>query len=164
MRLWIGPDGERIDLDETDMSHSLAVARDPARYGLAPDPIERHLADFEAGENDLDYETLIAMAEMKGWVRVSRDADFGSLLAVSASDERTARRALAALFDGLVPALLLEIERIEDGKLKRSFRDLDEDAALAFVVKGRLPPKREHVTEVDTPELLEALRSPALAL
>lgn len=162
MRLWVGPEGERIELDERDMPHSVAVARDPARYGLAPDPIERHLADFEAGENNLDYETLIAMAEMKGWVRVSRDA-FGSLLAVSASDERTARRALAALFDGPVPALLLEIERIEDGKLKRSFRDLDEDAALAFVVRGRLPPKREHVTEVDTPELLEALRSPALA-
>jgi len=161
MRLWIGPDGERIDLDGMDISHSMAVVRDAVLYGLDPDPLDRHWAEVEAGDADLDFDTVIVLAEMTGWVRVSRDAAKGAL-AVSASSEKHARRGLASVVgDGLPGPVQLEIEALGGGVIERCFRNLDAEEALAFLDKGRLSPARSYATPVAVTALLEALPSPA---
>lgn len=163
MRLWIGPDDEIIDLDVDYESHSLAVANEPDRFGLLAGPVRQHMEDIADpdGDRDFDYDTVIVMAETKGWVRLSRDAMKGSA-AVSASDPAHARRALRKLLrdaPGFV-SVDLEIERFEGNAVIRSMRMLGPEETLAFVRHGKLPDTDAYSTPVAEPLLLAALVEP----
>lgn len=166
MRLWIGPDNEIIDLDEDDLPHSLSVTGDPALFGLDPGPVARHMAEIETPGRDLDfdYDTIIVLAEMNGWVRVSRDASKGQA-AVSASSTRQARRAIAHLMELAPgsPAIDLEIERIDGVHVDRLFCSLSADETARFVRLGSLPACRKYRTNVEDIGLLEALSGPGAA-
>lgn len=160
MRLWIGPEGEMVDLDLEDRPHSLAVAQDPERFGLAPGPLVDHLAECDDPDLDVefDYDTVILLAETKGWTRISRDATAGTL-AVSAASETAARRAIR-LLEGRGHGSLafeVEIERFDGGFVRRSLHRMDMRQAAAFMRGGRLPAGRSHVTLVDRQDLLASL-------
>lgn len=166
MRLWIGPDDEIIDLDDEDEPHSLFVAKRPERFGLREAPVSAHLAALQAPGCDceFDYDTVIVMAEMNGWVRMSRDASKGAA-AVSASDPRHARRAIK-LLAGLAPGFMsvdLEIERIDRDCVVRSLRRLPPDEVVRFMDKGILSPERTYSTAIAEPSLLEALEPEPMA-
>lgn len=160
MRLWISPDNDIVDLDDEDEPHSLFVANHPEWFGLREAPVRAHLEALRDPEADLefDYDTVIVMAEMGGWVRMSRDASQGSA-AVSASDPKHARRALRHLSE-LAPGFMavdLEIERIEGKSVVRCLRRLSPDETILFMDRGILPPARSYSTEISETSLLDAL-------
>lgn len=167
MRLWISPDNDIVDLDVEDEPHSLFVANHPERFGLREAPVRAHLAALRDPEADLefDYDTVIVMAEMGGWVRMSRDASHGAA-AVSACDPKHARRALRLLSD-LAPGFTsvdLEIECIEGESVVRSLRRLSSDETILFTDRGILPPALSYSTEISETSLLDALLpEPAVA-
>lgn len=144
MRLWISPDHERIDLDDLDdgISHSIMVVDNPALYGIDPVSMQDYMRSINNEETDeiFDYDAVITLAEMDGWVRVSRDAANGRL-AISASKALTARRAVRKLEeDGFyIGSVDLHFEWIVGGVIRSEFRILDEDDLALFVRHGRLP-------------------------
>ncbi|NTF23491.1 hypothetical protein G6L37_34540 [Agrobacterium rubi] len=163
MRFWISPDLHRIEIYDGD-NHSMAVVGDPAAYGLDPASVSDYMRALEDEESDFefDYNAVIVLAEMAGWVRTSRDVDFGGgEVAVSASDVRRARKAIRSLLeDGhLFPGgIKLEIDRIEGNSVLSEYRVLDSEAVDLFAEAGRLPMAKRYTTRIE-PESLEFVRA-----
>lgn len=157
MRLWVGPDGQLINLDDgEEMAHSWAVCIGAADYGLDPEPVADHRRKFDAGEVDLDYDLLITMAEMAGWSRISRDAK-GTSLAISGSSIENCRAALKAVrpFGLNANSFYLEIEVIDGNVLRRSHCDLSTASALSRFEKfGVHPPMKTYTWPITDNELL----------
>ena len=168
MRLWIGPDNEMVDLDLVDLPHSFYVAENPDRFGLAPGIVKAHMekAFSSDGDFDFDYDTVIVMAEMNGWVRVSRDATSSGQAAVSASCEKDAQRAIIFL-SGIAPGFTgadVEIERLVGSRVERTFASLSPDDTIRFMKHGVLKNAHRFASEVGDPDLLEALPGQTFAM
>lgn len=159
MRLWISPDQLRIELED-GVSHSATVVADPSSYGIDPDAMERYMRSLDDDDTDapFDFDTVIALAEMGGWVRVSKDASRGGL-AVSASAARQARKAIRHLeADGFhLGAVQLQLEIVDGPVIRSEFRTLDEDQVAMFVRHGRLPAVGQNTLHIEAVDLVTAV-------
>jgi hypothetical protein len=173
MRLWISPELEKIEIND-GISHSMTVVDDPLRYGLDPIAVADYMRLVNDGDADVqfDFDAVITLAEMAGWVRISGyDFSDGREIALSTSDARPARRVLRAMReDGLSfeGGVALEFERILNGRIIMEHRSLDTAGVDLFIQSGRLPlAHRGSISlEPETSELIKAVleaRRPAAA-
>jgi hypothetical protein len=163
MRLWISPELEKIEIEDGG-SHSTTIVDDPLRYGLDPVAVADYMREIndEDADAQFDFETVISLAEMAGWVRTSRDgARQDGEIAISACDVRRARKAIRSLIeDGhhFPGGIKLHIERIEGSLIVSEYRDLDGEALDLFLHNGRLPMARRDVTSVE-PESIPLIKA-----
>lgn len=155
MRLWISPNLEKIEICDGD-SHSLTIVEDPERYGLDPTAVSDYMkiVNDEDSDCEFDFDTIITLAEMAGWVRTSHDSNRGNgEIGISASDARRARKAIRNLieeghcFEG---GVVLAIERIEGMSSVCEYRTLDSEAVDLFVHSGRLPMAQRSAVGIDS--------------
>ena len=100
---------------------------------------------------------MIALAERKGWVRISHDS-INSPLVASGKDLRTVQKAVRLLIDKgeHVPTLALEIEQIGtiggSVHIEQRFYSLDDRQLDQFLRTASLPPARPHRLTVELPD------------
>jgi hypothetical protein len=144
MRLWISPELETIEIADGD-SHSMTIVEDPQRYDLDPVAVAEYMRLVNDGDADVqfDFDAVITLAEMAGWVRISGYAAAdGDETALSASDARSARKAVRSMKEAGHPfhhGLALEFERIQNGRIVMEHRSLSAADVDLFCETGRLP-------------------------
>jgi hypothetical protein len=174
MRLWISPELEKFEIADGD-SHSMTIVEDPLRFGLDPAAVADYMRLINDGDADFqfDFDAVITLAEMVGWVRISGYVtEDGGDIALSASDARWARKALRSMHEcghRFHYGLGLEFERIENGRIVTEHRSLNAAAVDLFIQTGRLPMSQrgsiavEAETSAFIGAVLEARRSVASA-
>jgi hypothetical protein len=136
-RLWIGADGVSFDCRKDDMSHAEMVLHHPERFGLKPSDV--HNVTDEDGE--FRYDFLIALAEMRGWVRTSTDGAQTNSMAISANGIVSLHRACRwlAAHNLLRAQLDIEIEQLVGTTLQSRYAHLDTADVETFLQTRRLP-------------------------
>lgn len=136
-RLWLSLRGEAIELD-SGHPHSVYVMEHPETFGLTPEQLAPLQQQWDE-EGELDFDRVILLAELNGWVRVSSDAGWltgqhtiPALSAASANNVRYGLRWLAQ-HDILADKALVEI----DGPGSQS-KMLSGEALNRFIRLGRL--------------------------
>lgn len=165
MRLWISPELEKIEIADGE-SHSKTIVEDPLRFDLDPAAVADYMRVVNDGDADVqfDFDAVITLAEMAGWVRLSGDLAGTGIgeLAVSAGDARSARKALRGLQEeghSFAGGIGLEFERIHGNSIVSEHRSLDEASVCLFIQRGRLPlaQRGEIPVEAETAELIAAV-------
>jgi len=135
-RLWLGPLGEVIDLDEDGDSHSAYIVHNEDVFGIG----DQTMADATNNDDDLNYDLLIAAAEARGWVRISRDAggNNGQAVAISARDARGIAYGLRWLEKNafVVRMLQAEVETLSGTSVNRRYFQLSGEALERFRRRG----------------------------
>jgi hypothetical protein len=143
-RMWLGPEGQSINLDNPWMSHHDYVIDHSATFGL-DDTSE---ANGYAG--DYDVNVIDALAEENGWVRISADITdvrASSGILISASSIGDVRRALKWLFDhSYYPEHLeIEVEEVNMGRVRYlEHHVLNGEEIDYFYRYGRVQRQRMH--------------------
>ncbi len=165
-RLWISPAGEVVELGDGGDGHGMWVAKDPERFGLPAGHFDAHLAAVnDVGQDvEFDYDVAIALAESKGWARVSRDAKSG--VAIAAATVKAAQRAARILVGRGVPMsrIDVEIECLRGDRIVAVLHELEGEAMDLFVRFGRVGRGRGHELPITATELATLDRRPAMAL
>ncbi len=165
MRLWISPELEKIEIADGD-SHSMTIVEDPLRFDLDPAAVADYMRLVNDGDSDVqfDFDAVITLAEMAGWVRISAylPGIGGSQMGLSAPDARRARKALRSMQEdghSFAGGVGLEFERIQGKAIVSEHRSLDAAAVDLFIQRGRLPmAQRGSIpVEAETAELIEAV-------
>lgn len=149
-RMWIGPKGEVVKIDEDNdepLSHSQVIEQNPRAFGLENlAPARNQYSDHHT--NRYFYDVVIALAEAKGWVRVSWDYG-GSYdaraVAMSGASIPNLHRALIWLYrNNFAPTYVdLEVETLVNGQVNHAIRrELRGKEIDLFYRSGRLPVKR----------------------
>jgi hypothetical protein len=166
VRCWISPDLKVLAVDDEN-SHAITVADDPEGFGLDCAATNEHLALVEAGDACLDYESIIVLAEMAGWVRVSQAErsgwvrTSGTVVSIGAADIETARRAIRHLERSgcVIEGVELEIARVDGGSIRSAYRYLEIEQVRQFVKHGRLSEASFGELAVEAIDLVEATLS-----
>lgn len=168
MRLWFSPELEKIEIADGD-SHSMTIIENPLRFDLDPAAVADYMRVANDGDADVqfDFDAVITLAEMAGWVRLSGELAGTGIgeLAVSAGDARSARKALRGLQEechSFAGSVGLELERIHGSSIVSEHRSLDEASVRLFIQRGRLPlaQRGEISVEAETAELIAAVLEP----
>lgn len=140
-RIWLGPNGEIIDVCALDVSHSGCVANSPATFGLDAEAFAS--VDLIDEEGEFDFDTVIALAQTNGWIRVSTDSfkNKQGMLSISAGNADAVRRGIRHLhrIGVLIDSAEISIERFQGETIVGSFHVLDELALKRFLRGGQLP-------------------------
>jgi hypothetical protein len=141
-RLWLGPKGEAIDLNDEDVAHSLYVLRHQELFGIVLSAEEMRTWE-EDGE--LQYDLIIARAEANGWVRTSGDTHAGGAgniaIAVSASNAQNILKGVRWIqkLGFTFHTVQAEIETLIGDKINQRYYHLTGDVLDKFLRRGVLP-------------------------
>lgn len=162
-RLWVSPISEAVELEDHD-GHGMTVAKDPERFGLPPLHFDAHLAAVNNGDTEFDFDVAIALAEARGWARVSHDAKSG--IAIGAATLRAAQRAVRVLVGRGVEMsrVDVEIERLSDDRIVAVLYQLQDDALVNFQRFGWVGKGRSHELPLLAPELAVIEAQPTMAM
>jgi len=141
-RIWLGPQNQIFDCDAEDQAHAAMIAANPERFGIDVALIRQLQHNWAENDEEFDFDYVIALAEEKGWLRISRDAVAG--VAVSGASLPLIHRGVKWLADNgyLGDAVDIEVERIVGTDTNREYHYLNGEGLSSFLKSRRIRPAR----------------------